>query len=85
MRDDTAVRRFTNGELTLKELVGVIERTILPELRAAQNRFQQLQHVPREQAKLVAEADRALQATAGELAGARRGASPHESERYAVA
>ena len=54
---DAAVHRFTNGELTLKELVGVIERTILPELRAEQARVKQLQHVPREQAPLVANAD----------------------------
>ena len=54
---DSAVREFTNGQMTLKELVAVIERSILPELRAAQTRLSELQHVPREQAKLVADAN----------------------------
>jgi hypothetical protein len=54
---DSAVREFTNGQMTIKELVALIERSILPELRAAQTRLSQLQHVPREQAKLVADAD----------------------------
>ena len=57
MPTTAAVRRFTVGELTLKELVAVIDHTILPELRSAQDRLKRLQHVPREQAPLVARAD----------------------------
>jgi hypothetical protein len=51
---DEAVRHFTNGEMTLKELVDVIDRTILPELSAAQTRLKQLQRVPFAQAPLLA-------------------------------
>jgi len=89
---DTAVRQFANGELTLKELVGVIERTILPELRSAQNRLKQLQHVPREQAKLVAEADQYFklrqESWQARAAGLRRSSlkgmrSPDDTEREA--
>jgi hypothetical protein len=54
---DGGVHRFTAGELTLKELVAVIDRTILPQLRAAQDRLKRLQHVAREQAGLVTRAD----------------------------
>ena len=89
---DTAVRQFTIGQLTLKELVGVIERTILPELRAEQTRLQQLQHVPREQAKLVAEADQYFklrqESWQARAAGLRRTSlkglrSPDDTEREA--
>ncbi len=89
---DTAVRQFTNGQLTLKELVAVIERTILPELRAAQARLKQLQHVPREQAKLVAEADQYFklreESWQARAAGLRRTSlkgmrSPDDTEREA--
>ena len=89
---DAAVRQFTNGELTLKELVGVIERTILPELRAGQARLKQLQHVPREQAKLVAEADQYFtlreESWQARAAGLRRTSlkglrSPDDTEREA--
>jgi membrane associated rhomboid family serine protease len=89
---DGAVRQFANGQMTLKELVGVIERTILPELRAAQSRLKQLQHVPREQAKLVAEADQYFklrqESWQARAAGLRRTSlkgmrSPDETEREA--
>jgi membrane associated rhomboid family serine protease len=89
---DAAVHRFTNGELTLKELVGVIERTILPELRAEQARVKQLQHVPREQAQLVANADQYFklreESWQARAAGLRRTSlkglrSPDDTEREA--
>jgi membrane associated rhomboid family serine protease len=89
---DSAVRQFTNGQLTLKELVAVIDRTILPELRAAQTRLQQLQHVPREQATLVAEADQYFklreESWQARAAGLRRASlkgmrSPDDTEREA--
>jgi membrane associated rhomboid family serine protease len=89
---DAAVRQFTSGQLTLKELVGVIERSILPELRAEQTRLQQLRHVPREQAKLVAEADQYFklrqESWQARAAGLRRTSlkglrSPDDTEREA--
>lgn len=89
---DVAVRQFTNGELTLKELVAVIERTILPELRSAQARLKQLQHVPREQTKLVAEANQYFklrqESWQARAAGLRRTSlkgmrSPDDTEREA--
>jgi hypothetical protein len=89
---DSAVREFTNGQLTLKELVAVIERSILPELRAAQTRLNKLQHVPREQAKLVAEADQYFklreESWKARAAGLRRTSlkgmrSPDDTEREA--
>jgi membrane associated rhomboid family serine protease len=89
---DSAVREFTNGQMTLKELVAVIERTILPELRTAQARLTQLQHVPREQAKLVADADQYFklreESWKARAAGLRRTSlkgmrSPDDTEREA--
>lgn len=89
---DSAVHQFTNGQLTLKELVAVIDRTILPELRAAQTRLKQLQHIPREQAKLVAEADQYFklreESWQARAAGLRRASlkgmrSPDDTEREA--
>jgi hypothetical protein len=89
---DSAVRQFTNGELTLKELVAVIERTILPELRAGQTRLKQLQHVARGQATLVAEADQYFklreESWQARAAGLRRTSlkgmrSPDDTEREA--
>jgi membrane associated rhomboid family serine protease len=89
---DTAVHQFTNGQLTLKELVAVIDHMILPELRAAQSRVQQLQHVPREQSKLVAEADQYFklreESWQARAAGLRRASlkgmrSPDDTEREA--
>jgi rhomboid protease GluP len=89
---DSAVRQFTNGELTLKELVAVIERTILPELRAGQSRLKQLHHVPREQATIVAEADQYFklreESWQARAAGLRRTSlkgmrSPDDTEREA--
>lgn len=89
---DGAVRRFTNGELSIKELVGVIERTILPELRAGRERLKQLQRVPREQAPLVAAADQYFtlreESWRARAAGLRRTSlkgmrSPDDTERAA--
>jgi rhomboid protease GluP len=89
---DAAVRQFTVGQLTLKELVGVIDRNILPELRAEQTRLNQLQHVPREQASLVAEADQYFklrqESWQARAAGLRRTSlkglrSPDDTEREA--
>ncbi|HEU4936012.1 MAG TPA: rhomboid family intramembrane serine protease [Vicinamibacterales bacterium] len=89
---DRAVREFTNGQMTIKELVAVIERSILPELRAAQTRLSELQHVPREQAKLVADADQYFklreESWKARAAGLRRTSlkgmrSPDDTEREA--
>ena len=57
---DEAVRHFTNGEMTLKELVDVIDRAILPELGAAQKRVKTLQRVPYAQTPLLAGANEYL-------------------------
>jgi rhomboid protease GluP len=54
---DAAVRHFTNGEMTLRELVEVIDKTILPELNAAHARIKRLERVPYAQAPLVAGAE----------------------------
>lgn len=54
---DTAVRKFTRGEISIAELTAVIERAILPELRAARARLKQLGRVPREQEPLLVAAD----------------------------
>jgi hypothetical protein len=51
---DAAVKHFTNGEMTLRELVDVIDRTILPELDAAHTRIKRLERVPYAQAPLLA-------------------------------
>jgi len=89
---DSAVHQFTSGQLTLKELIAVIDRTILPELRAAETRLKQLQHVPREQAKLVADADQYFklreESWQARAAGLRRASlkgmrSPDDTEREA--
>jgi len=54
---DQAVRRFTNGEMTLRELVDVIDKTILPEFDAAHARLKRLERVPYAQAPLLAGAN----------------------------
>jgi len=54
---DAAVRHFTNGEMNLKELIEVIDRTILPEFTAAQARIKRLDRVPYAQAPLLAGAN----------------------------
>lgn len=54
---DTAARRFARGEISIAELTEVIERAILPELRAARARLKQLGRVPREQEPLLMAAD----------------------------
>lgn len=51
---DAAVKHFTNGEMTLRELVDVIDHTILPELNAAHTRVKHLERVPYAQAPLLA-------------------------------
>ena len=52
---DDAVRRFRNGEISIKALGDMIDRIILPELRAARVRLTQLdrERVPPEQQPLV--------------------------------
>jgi hypothetical protein len=52
---DNAVRRFRNGEISIKALGDMIDRIILPELRAARMRLAQLdrERVPPEQQPLV--------------------------------
>jgi membrane associated rhomboid family serine protease len=57
---DVAVRHFTNGEMNLKELIEVIDRTILPEFTAAQARIKRLDRVPYAQAPLLAGANEYL-------------------------
>jgi rhomboid protease GluP len=56
----SAVDKFTKGWITAEELVSVIDRTIMPELQAAQVRLKALQGVPQEQHALVARADEYL-------------------------
>ena len=51
---DNAVRRFTKGEIQVKELAELIDGTILPELQAAHARLGQLKGVPREHQPMVA-------------------------------
>jgi rhomboid protease GluP len=53
---DSAVRHFTKGEIPVRELVDVIDKTILPELRAAHARVNALVRVPREDQPMVAAA-----------------------------
>jgi membrane associated rhomboid family serine protease len=55
---NTAVGRFTRGEISIAELTEVIDRTILPELVAARARLKQLGRVPREQEPFVVAADK---------------------------
>jgi membrane associated rhomboid family serine protease len=52
---DNAVRRFRNGEISIRALSDMIDRIILPELRAARGRLTQLERerVPPEQQPLV--------------------------------
>jgi hypothetical protein len=52
---DAAVRRFRNGEISIRALSDMIDRTILPELRSAKARLTQLkrERVPSEQEPLV--------------------------------
>jgi hypothetical protein len=52
---DNAVRRFRNGEISIRALSDMIDRIILPELRAARARLTQLERerVPPEQQPLV--------------------------------
>ena len=54
---DAAAAKFRSGRLPAKALVQLIDRTIVPELRAARARVKALQGVPREQAPLAAAAD----------------------------
>jgi hypothetical protein len=50
---NTAVHRFTTGEIPVTELTAVIERTIVPELQAAHARLNKLTHIPPEHQALV--------------------------------
>lgn len=54
---DAAAAKFRSGRLPAKALVQLIDRTIVPDLRAARARVKALQGVPREQAPLAAAAD----------------------------
>jgi rhomboid protease GluP len=54
---DAAAARFRTGRLTAKALVQLIERTIVPDLRAAAARVKGLRGIPREQAPLAAAAE----------------------------
>lgn len=54
---DDAVRQLTGGQISLKELAQVIDRTILPELRAAHDRVKKLGRVPRDHVSLMRAAD----------------------------
>jgi hypothetical protein len=51
------VSRFKERKITAEALAQVIDRTIMPELRAAHARLQHLQRVPSEHQPLVASAD----------------------------
>jgi hypothetical protein len=90
---DAAVRHFTNGEMTLKELVELIDRTILPELNAAQSRLKKIERVPYAQAPLLAGANEYLtlreESWRARSAGLRRKSlgsmrSPDETERASL-
>jgi rhomboid protease GluP len=54
---DAAAARFRTGRLTAKALVQLIERTIVPDLRAASARVKGLRGIPQEQAPLAAAAE----------------------------
>ena len=54
---DAAAAKFRSGRLPAKALVQLIDRTIVPELRAVRARVQGLRGVPREQAPLAAAAE----------------------------
>jgi membrane associated rhomboid family serine protease len=54
---DDAAAKFRSGRLPAKGLVQVIDRTIVPDLRAVRARVQALRGVPREQAPLAAAAE----------------------------
>jgi membrane associated rhomboid family serine protease len=53
----TEVDRFMKGRVEAAALVQLIDRTIVPELQAADARLKALERVPREQQPLVAEAE----------------------------
>jgi membrane associated rhomboid family serine protease len=53
---DSAVGHFTKGEIPIRDLAELIDRTILPELQAARARLKQLAGVPREHQPMVAAA-----------------------------
>jgi len=57
---DKAVNQFKLGAMNARDLAQMIERTIMPQLRAAQTRVQALRRVPREQQALVASAEEYL-------------------------
>jgi hypothetical protein len=53
---NSAVQHFTKGEIPVRDLVQVIDRTILPELAAAEARVRALVRVPPEHQPMVAAA-----------------------------
>lgn len=57
---DKAVGQFRLGALSAKQLADVIDRRIVPELRAARERIRGLNRVPRQQQLLVASAEEYL-------------------------
>jgi rhomboid protease GluP len=54
---DEAAAKFRSGRLPAKALVQLIDRTIVPELRAVRAHVQALRGIPREQAPLAAAAE----------------------------
>ena len=57
---DAAVEEFKLGRLPAKKLAQLIDRTIIPDLQGVRTRLAALRGVPREQAPLVAAAERYL-------------------------
>jgi membrane associated rhomboid family serine protease len=56
----TAVDAFRRGKLTAESMAQLIDRTIMPELQAAETRLKALNHVPAEQQPLMANAEEYL-------------------------
>ena len=54
---DAAVNRFRNGWITAEALAGVIEQTIMPDLRTSRAHLTALGKVPAEQQAMVADAE----------------------------
>lgn len=54
---DAAVNRFRNGWITAEALAGVIEQTIMPDLRTSRAQLTALGKVPAEQQAMVADAE----------------------------
>ena len=76
---DAAVHHFQTGQLTTAGMADVIDRTILPELAAAQARLKKLDGVPRQHQPLVAGAEEhTLRTRAG--APSRRGCGVEDGQ-----